>query len=107
MTTSLDKLLDVHAAAEMLAIKPSTLYQWAYQQRIPKVKLFGPRGALRFRLSDVEKLIARSVQPMRRPLTDPVGRTSEGDVMDAGVAVSHARGGTPIASRSGRQTGEA
>ena len=38
-------------------------YQWAYQRRIPVVKLFGPRGALRFRERDIRALIARSVRP--------------------------------------------
>lgn len=62
-----DRLLDVHEAAAMLGIRPGTLYQWAYQRRLPKVKLFGERGPLRFRLSDIEHLIARSVQPPLRP----------------------------------------
>jgi predicted DNA-binding transcriptional regulator AlpA len=61
-----DRLLDVQEAAAMLAVKPATLYQWAYQRRIPIVKLFSPRGALRFRLSDIESLIARSVRPALR-----------------------------------------
>ena len=59
--TERDRLLDVNEAAEMLAIERSTLYQWAYERRIPVVKLFG--RALRFRLSDIEKLIADSVRP--------------------------------------------
>jgi excisionase family DNA binding protein len=70
-TTSLpDRLLDVHEAAGMLAVKPSTLYQWAYRRRIPVVKLMGPHGALRFRVSDIETLIARSVRPARRSLDE-------------------------------------
>jgi len=61
-----ERLLNVHEAAAMLGLKPSTMYQWAYERRIPIVKLFGPRGALRFRLSDIEALIARSVRlPLR------------------------------------------
>lgn len=63
-----DCLLDVNEAAELLGLKPATLYQWAYKRRIPVVKLFGPRGALRFRLSDVEKLIQDSLRPAIRPL---------------------------------------
>lgn len=58
-----DRLLDVREAASILGVKPSTLYQWAYQRRLPVVKLFGPRGALRFRLRDIEALIARSLRP--------------------------------------------
>jgi len=69
-----DKLLDVHQAAALLGLKPATLYQWAYQRRLPVVKLFGPRGALRFRRSDLQALIDRSVRPALRSgpaLDDP------------------------------------
>ena len=58
-----DRLLDVQETARLLGVKPATLYQWAYKRRIPVVKLFGPHGALRFRLSDVEKLIQDSLRP--------------------------------------------
>ena len=58
-----DQLLDVHQAAAMLSMKPSTLYRWVYERRIPVVKLFGRHGALRFRLSVIEKLIAASERP--------------------------------------------
>lgn len=63
---SSDRLLDVREAARLLGLRPKTLYAWAYKRRIPVVKLFGPRGALRFRLSDVERLIKDSVRPARR-----------------------------------------
>ncbi len=56
-----DRLLDVKEAAAVLGIKPSTLYQWAYERRIPTVKLMG--RALRFRLSTIEKLIEDSERP--------------------------------------------
>ncbi len=56
-----DRLLDVKEASLMLGVKPSTLYQWAYERRIPSVKLMG--RALRFRLSTIEKLIAESERP--------------------------------------------
>ena len=59
-----DRLLDVNQAAELLGLKPSTLYQWAYERHIPVVKLFG--RALRFRLSTIEKLIADSERPAVR-----------------------------------------
>jgi len=61
-----DRLLDVHEAARFLSLKPGTLYQWAYQRRLPVVKLSGPRGPLRFRLSDLERLIAKSLRPALR-----------------------------------------
>jgi excisionase family DNA binding protein len=59
-------LLDVHEAAALLAVKPATLYQWAYQRRLPVVKLFGTRGALRFRRTDIEALVAQSLRPALR-----------------------------------------
>ena len=61
------RLVNVHEAAALLGLKPATLYQWAYKRRIPVVKLFGPRGALRFRLNDVEQLIQDSLRPAARP----------------------------------------
>ena len=52
MTRAEDRLLDVKEAAAMLGLKPCTLYQWAYERRIPVVKLFG--RSLRFRLSTIQ-----------------------------------------------------
>jgi excisionase family DNA binding protein len=62
-----ERLLNVHEAAALLGIAPGTLYNWAYERRIPKVKLYGTRGALRFRASDVQRLIAASLQPALHP----------------------------------------
>jgi excisionase family DNA binding protein len=62
-----ERLLNVTEAAAMLGLKPSTLYQWAYERRIAYVKL---GGALRFRLSAIEKLIAKSDVPVQRPLPE-------------------------------------
>ena len=66
-----DRLLDVHEAAAMLGLQPGTLYQWAYERRIPTVKLGGPRGPVRFRLSTLAKLIEKSERPARRPTSGP------------------------------------
>jgi excisionase family DNA binding protein len=63
-----DRLLNVNEAASMLGLKTSTLYQWAYERRIPVVKLFG--RALRFRLSTIQKLITDSERPASRVLDD-------------------------------------
>ena len=65
-----DRLLDVHEAAVVLGLKPATLYQWAYERRIPVVKPSGPRGPLRFRLSTLLRLIAEWERPARRPLPE-------------------------------------
>lgn len=55
-----DRLLNVKEAAATLGLKPSMLYQWVYERRIAHVKM---GGALRFRLSALEKLIAKSDVP--------------------------------------------
>jgi hypothetical protein len=68
-------LLDVNEAAAMLCIAPATLRNWAYQRRIAKVKLGGPRGALRFRVSDLQRFIRASVQA---PIGARRGVASEG-----------------------------
>lgn len=67
-----ERLLDVREAAAVLGLKPSTLYQWAYERKIPVVKLFG--RALRFRLSVIENLIAESELPA---LSSPNNRGGE------------------------------
>ncbi len=61
-----DRLLDVKEAASLLGLKPTTLYQWGHERRLRTVKLFN--GALRFRESDIEKLIAKSERPALRDL---------------------------------------
>lgn len=72
-----DRLLNVTEAAAMLGLKPCTLYQWAYERRIPVVKIFG--RALRFRLSTIEKLIADSERPALRSLADGRPNARPGD----------------------------
>ena len=44
------RLVDVKTVAEMIAVKPSTIYQWAELGLIPCIKL---NGALRFDPYDV------------------------------------------------------
>jgi predicted DNA-binding transcriptional regulator AlpA len=66
-----DRLLDVHEGAAMLGLKPATLYQWAYERRIPVVKPSGSRGPLRFRLSTLLRLMEEWERPARRPLPRP------------------------------------
>ena len=58
-----DRLLKIDEAAAMLGLKPATLYQWAYERRIPVVKPAGPRGPHRFRLSTLQRLIAEWERP--------------------------------------------
>ena len=65
-----DRLLNVTEVAEMLAVKRSTIYAWAYERRIPTVKLRG--RALRFRLSEIERIIREDTRPAMRSLADSV-----------------------------------
>ena len=58
-----DRLLKVDEAAAMLGLTPATLYQWAYERRIPVVKPNGPRGPVRWRLSTLLRLIEEWERP--------------------------------------------
>jgi excisionase family DNA binding protein len=56
-----DRLLDVAEAAATLGLKsPRTLYKWAYAGRIPTVRI---GRLLRFRRSDLARLIANGERP--------------------------------------------
>jgi excisionase family DNA binding protein len=57
----MERLVGVREAASMLALKPATVYQWAAERRLPTVKL---GRVLRFKLSDLEKLIAAGERPV-------------------------------------------
>lgn len=48
------RLLSVKQVAEIINIKPSTIYAWAELGKIPHVKL---NGTLRFRLEDIQSWI--------------------------------------------------
>ncbi len=67
-----DRLLDVHEAAELFGVAPATIYDWAYQRKLPVVKPSGPRGPLRFRLSVMLKQIEKWERPALRPLREKV-----------------------------------
>jgi excisionase family DNA binding protein len=61
-----DRLLDVKEAGELLGLSPATLYGWAYRRRVPVVKPSGPRGPLRFRLSDLSRFVEQHTRPALR-----------------------------------------
>lgn len=61
-----DRLLTVEETAAMLGIKPTTVYKWAYERRLPVVKLRG--RALRFSRLAIEKIIRDDTRPALRPL---------------------------------------
>jgi len=49
-----ERIVDAETGAQITGLKPATLRKWAYQRRIPSVKV---GGALRFRASDLRALI--------------------------------------------------
>jgi excisionase family DNA binding protein len=60
-----DQLLDVAGAAATLGLKsPRTLYKWAYAGRIPSIRI---GRLLRFRRSDLERLITDGERPAVAP----------------------------------------
>lgn len=63
-----DRLLSVDEVGEMLGIKPTTVYKWAYERRLPCVKLRG--HALRFRLSEILKIMKQDERPALRRLDE-------------------------------------
>ena len=56
------RLLIVSEVAEMLSIKPWTLYKWAREGHIPSVKI---RGFLRFREEDIEEIVEAGYRPAK------------------------------------------
>jgi excisionase family DNA binding protein len=56
-----DQLLRPNEAAEMLGISRGTLYNWAYQRRIPAVKM---GHSLRFSRLDLERYIEQHKRPV-------------------------------------------
>jgi excisionase family DNA binding protein len=51
-----DRLMDVNEVAEFLKLAPGTIYHLISQKRLPCIRLSA--RCLRFRRSDLEKLIA-------------------------------------------------
>lgn len=60
--TGTDRLLRPDEAAKMLGISRGTLYNWAYQRRVPTVKL---GRTLRFSRLALERFIRKHTEPAR------------------------------------------
>ncbi len=58
-----EKLLTAKEVADKLGLKLSTIYRWRWARRIPCVKV---GAALRFRLSDIDRLIKEGFRPALR-----------------------------------------
>jgi excisionase family DNA binding protein len=72
-----EKLHTCDEAAALLNVKPSTIRAWTSRRRITCVKLNGGR-AVRYRQSDLEKLIKAGLRPALRPLCAPEGSGENG-----------------------------
>ena len=72
-------LLTIKDLAEQLSIKPSTLYAWASQSKIPCVHI---HGLIRFRPEDIERWLSEFAKS--RPLLPD--RTRSGGDSDAVIA---------------------
>jgi excisionase family DNA binding protein len=60
--TSAKGLVDIHAAAQFLAVSVSTLYGWVWQRRISFIKV---GRAVRFDLSDLQRFVEENRIPAR------------------------------------------
>ncbi len=60
-----EQLLTCSQLAALLNVRTSTIRKWTFQRRIPCVRLAGGR-AVRYRLSDCEKLIRAGLRPALR-----------------------------------------
>ena len=69
-----DRLLDPQQAADLLGLRKATLYAWSYKRKIPSIRI-GNR--LRFRQSDLERLVRAGLRPALRPLRE--ASPAEGD----------------------------
>jgi excisionase family DNA binding protein len=63
--TAQPRLLRVEEAADLLAVKPSTVRAWLLRRRIGKVRI-GQR-AVRIPAGEVERIIAEGTIPAREP----------------------------------------
>jgi excisionase family DNA binding protein len=58
----MEPLLTINEAAQLLKIKASTLYTWAYRRQIPSQKV---RKSLRFHRKDIEAWLERQAREVR------------------------------------------
>lgn len=71
-----EALLTCQESARLLNVRPATIRAWTHQRRIPYVKVNG--RTVRYRLSDLEKLVRSGLRPALRPLREPAPADPEG-----------------------------
>lgn len=58
-----ERVVRIPDAADRLGMKPSTVYNWCYERKIPSVKLGGVLG---IRESVLDDLICKAERPVRK-----------------------------------------
>ena len=67
----LDKLRDVNGASEYLHLKPGTIRKLVFERRISFIRVAG--RAIRFRESELDKMLKAGEVPALRPVAAPRG----------------------------------
>jgi excisionase family DNA binding protein len=65
----MDALLTPRQIAEILSVKPATIYQWTHSQYIPHIKL---GKFVRFREADIEKWLEKKACKGRQSRRIPI-----------------------------------
>ncbi len=89
----MDKYMDIKELSQYLTIKQATLYAWAAQEKIPRVKI---HGLLRFRRDEIDQWVegfrTQAPQPRARPRPRSGARDLDGLIASAkreGYTVRH------------------
>ena len=89
-------LLTIHDVAQWLTVKPSTLYAWVAQGKMPALKI---HGVIRFRRTDIEAWLAGCQLEPPTP-SQPACRTPRSSDVDAIIAAAKAEVYTPSRGKS-------
>ena len=76
-------LLSIQDVAQWLTVKPSTLYAWIAQKKMPALKI---HGVIRFRREDIEVWLAGCEIAQREPARLAVQRPRSKDDVDTLIA---------------------
>jgi excisionase family DNA binding protein len=82
--TTAEPFLDVRSLSRYLNIKPSTLYAWVAQGRIPALKI---HGLVRFRLADIQGWL----KSFEKEPPSSVGQASQRGRADVDTIVARAK----------------
>ena len=80
-------LLTIHDVAQWLAVKPTTIYSWVAQRKMPALRL---GGLIRFRREDIETWLAGCQLEPPNP-SRPADRRPRSDDVDTLIARAKAQ----------------